>query len=306
LTRFLIGTGGWTYFQVPNTHPLKAYSKAFNFVEVNSTFYRIPNIKSVESWRRMVPSDFEFSVRCNQEITHNLRFQSTPKAHEILEKMINICGILNSEFLHFLTPASFQPNKFNSARIRDFFSTTNLGVVRPVLEVRSKIPLESGLIEILRDLDIVHSVDLLKGKKPAYNSDILYTRLFGKGYYNIYQPLDSELREVDRVVSQGNFKKAIISMHSNRMFKDAARFKLYKETGGFPMVTKSTGINSLVEVLQDDAKFPSTKEELVLHQGWKVIDLSEDERVRASYMLSKLSDKLYYDITEIVKVLETR
>ena len=304
MTKFLIGTGGWAYFQVPNVHPLVAYSRAFNFVEVNSTFYKIPNLKRVESWRRMVPSDFEFSVRCNKELTHNLRFRSVPETYEILERMLTICRVLKAELLHFQTAPSFQPNKPNKKIISDFFSILNLGEIRPVLEIRSKDRLDSSLIEALRELDIIHSVDLLNGEVPAYKSDILYTRLFGKGFHNIYQPLDNELREVDRVASQGHHKKAVITMHSNRMFKDAARFLMYKETGDFPMVTTSTGVNSLVEVLKEDARFPSTKEELVLHQGWKIIDLTEEKRVMASYLLGRLPDKTYYDLDEIVKVLE--
>jgi uncharacterized protein YecE (DUF72 family) len=303
LTEFLIGAGGWAYFQVPNVHSLVAYSQAFNFVEVNSTFYEIPDLKRVESWRRMVPSDFVFSVRCNKELTHTLRFQSVPETYEILERMVSICKVLDADLLHFQTPPSFKPDKTNGKIINDFFSGVDLHEIRPVLEVRSKRSLDSNFVKVLRDRNMVHSVDLLKGEEPAYKSDILYTRLFGKGFHNIYQPLDRELREVDRVASEGNYKKAVITSHSNRMFKDAARFLIYKETGKFPMVTKSTGVDSLAEVLSEDARFPSTKEQLVHHQGWKVIDLSEEKRVRASELLSRLSDKTYYDIVEIVNSL---
>jgi uncharacterized protein YecE (DUF72 family) len=304
LTEFLIGAGGWGYFHFPPLHPLAAYSQAFNFVEVNSTFYKIPDLRRVSSWRRMVPSDFEFSVRCNQKLTHDLRFQNTEETFQVLERMIAICKVLNSEFLHFQTPPSFQPSKSNGKIIGDFFSTINLGEIRPIIEIRSQNPLDSNFAEVLRELNFVHSVDLLKGEEPTYRADLLYTRIFGKGFHNIYQPLDSELREVDRVASQGNHKKAVITMNSNRMFKDAARFLIYKETGDFPMVTKSTGVNSLAEVLSEDAKFPSTKKDLVDRQGWKVIDLSREERVRASHLLDKLPDKTYYSIDEIVEVLE--
>jgi len=306
LTIFLIGAGGWAYFHVLNVHPLVAYSKVFNFVEVNSTFYEIPDLKMVESWRKMVPSSFEFSVRCNQELTHILRFQCIPQAYEVLERMAAVCSVLNAELLHFQTPPSFQPNKTNSKKIKDFFSSVDLGEIRPVLQVRSGSSPDSSFIEALRDLNIIHSVDLLKGEKPAYKSDTLYSRLFGKGYHNIYQPLDSELKEVDRVTSQGDFKKAVITMHSNRMYKDATRLLLYKETGNFPMVTKSTGINSLAEVLSEDAKFPSTKKELVLHQGWKVIDLTKEKRVRASNLLKNLPDKTYHNISEVLNALEAQ
>jgi hypothetical protein len=156
---------------------------------------------------------------------------------------------------------------------------------------------------MLQDLNIIHCVDLLKVKEPAYLNDILYTRLFGKGHHNVYQPLDSELKQIYETTSQEDVKKAVVTSHSVRMFKDAARFKIYKETGEFPMVTKSTGIDSLIEVLKEDARFPSNKNELINHLGWKVIDLTPKKRVHASDLLQKLPEKTYYDIDDIVQML---
>jgi uncharacterized protein YecE (DUF72 family) len=49
---------------------LKAYARFFDFVEVNSTFYTYPELSTVRSWRRRVPRDFEFSVKCHKDISH--------------------------------------------------------------------------------------------------------------------------------------------------------------------------------------------------------------------------------------------
>ena len=87
------------------------------------------------------------------------------------------------------------------------------------------------------------------------------------------------------------------------MFKDAARLKLYKENGKFPMVTKSTGIDSLTEVLNEDTRFPSNKTDLLNSQGWKIFDLTHQKRVRASDFLQKLPEKTYYGIDDIVQML---
>ena len=304
MTEFLIGTGGWAYFQIPDVNPLEAYSRAFNFVEVNSTFYEIPKMKMVEYWRKRVPEDFEFSVRCNKMLTHELMFESVPEAFRILDTMVRICEILKAEILHFQTPPSFTYNKINGKKVKDFFKSTKLNNLRIALEIRSPILLDPSFVKTIQDLNIIHCVDLLKGIKPAFQSDILYTRLFGKGHHNIYQPLDIELKQIDKAASKEGIKKAVITMHSNRMFKDAARFKIYKETGEFPMVTKSTGINSLAEVLKEDARFPSNKTELLNHQGWKIIDLTPNKRVHASDILQKLPEKTYYTIDDIVQTLE--
>lgn len=304
MARFLIGAGGWAYFQVPGVHPLVAYSRAFNFVEVNSTFYEIPSLKLVKSWRRMVLPNFEFAVRCNRTLTHRYRFKLTPEAFEALEKMINICNILKAEILHIQTPPTFQATKANVDLIRNFLSATDLKGVRLALEVRGgKRPLNSYLVKTMQDHNIIHCVDLSKDEEPAYKSDVLYSRLFGKGPNNVYQPTDEELRKIDRKASKGDHKTVAVSFHFVRMYKDAARLKIYKQTGKFPMVTKSTGLTSLMEVLREDAKFPSSKTELIRHQGWKLIDLTETKRVHASYVLEKLPEKTYNSVSEVVETL---
>lgn len=304
MTRYMIGAGGWGYFQISGMHPLVAYSKAFNFVELNSSFYQIPSLKNAETWRRMVPKDFEFTVRCNKTLTHNLKFQHVSGSFEILEKTINICKALKAEILHFQTPPSFPPSKTNAALIKDFFSSVRLKGIRVALELNAaKQPLSSEFIQIMLDHNIIHCVDLSRDEEPAVHSDILYSRLFGKGSHNIYQPTDQELKDIDSKISKSKPKKAVLGFHFIRMYKDAARFKLFKQSGKFPMVTKSTGIDSLKEVLQEDSRFPSNRKELIQHQGWKIIDLTPHERVHASDLLQKLPKKTYNGIDDITKVL---
>ncbi len=305
MTRFLIGAGGWAYFQVPGMQPLVAYSNAFNFVEVNSTFYEIPDLKLVESWRRLVPPDFEFAVRCNKALTHKYMFQPHPKTFEVLKKMTAICGALKAEILHLQTPPTFQPTKTNADLIRDFFSTANVRDIRIALEIRGgKRSINPYLAKAMRDYNMIHCVDLSRDEEPAYKCDILYTRLFGKGSHNIHQPTDQQLKKIEKKASEGNHETIAMSFHFVRMYKDAARLKIYKQTGKFPTVTKSTGLDSLKEVLEEDAKFPTDKARLIRHQGWKLIDLAKDERVHASSMLEKLPEKTYNSANDVVQTLQ--
>jgi len=306
LTRYLIGAGGWAYFQVPDLHPLVAYSKAFDFVEVNSTFYETPSLKLAESWRKLVPPDFEFAVRCSKALTHKYRFQPIPEAFDVLEKMNAICSTLKAHILHLQIPQTFQSTKTNIGLIRNFFSTANMKGIRVALEMRGhKQPLNSYLAKVMQDFNMVHCVDLSKDEEPAYKSDILYSRLFGKGPHNIYQPTDKELRKIDKRAFEGAHKKVAMTFHFVRMYKDAARFKTFKKTGKFPPVTRSIGVSSLKEVLKEDAKFPSSKTELIQHQGWKLIDLTKEEKDHASHLLQKLPEKMYNSINEVVQTLES-
>jgi len=81
-----IGAGGWAYFKVPEMDPLAAYSKAFDFVEVNSTFYTTPSIETVRSWRQREPDNFMFSVRCHKDMTHKYLISPGKESYEILNQ----------------------------------------------------------------------------------------------------------------------------------------------------------------------------------------------------------------------------
>lgn len=49
---------------------LKVYARAFETVEIDSTFYAIPSTATVEGWAKRTPVGFTFSLKLPQEITH--------------------------------------------------------------------------------------------------------------------------------------------------------------------------------------------------------------------------------------------
>lgn len=259
----------------------------------------------MEGWRKLVMLDFRFGVRA-----HRTMIQATPKwklkALDIFERMKQICDVLRSDFLHLQLPASLKLTQQWIDEFRSFVSSIDLGNLRLALEIRgvrpSKLPAE--LLRFMQDHDILHCTDVSKGEMPAYDSDVLYTRLFGKGEHNVYQPTDEELTEIDNKVSNSNSQKIVMSFHFVRMYKDAARLKIYKQTGKFPKVTRSTGLSSLEEVLSEDALFPATKQELMRNQGWKVFDLNEDKRAHARYLLQNLPERTYSNLDEVIQDLK--
>jgi len=81
-----LGTCGWNYdawvgpFYPIRTRPadfLRTYARAFDTVEVDSTFYAIPPAKTVRGWASRVGEGFEFALKLPQEITHELRLRSS-------------------------------------------------------------------------------------------------------------------------------------------------------------------------------------------------------------------------------------
>jgi uncharacterized protein YecE (DUF72 family) len=294
-----IGAGGWAYFVVPGMDSLTAYARAFDFVEVNSTFYATPSMEKVRSWRRKVPDDFMFSVRCHKDLTHKYLLSPRPENYEILKESLCICTELRAKVLHIQTPASFDPDE-KLKDIRDLLSSVDTGSVRLAWEIRGKIT--RGTIELMRDLGIIHCTDISR-EMPAVDSDILYTRLFGHGKHNLYQFDDMELLQMDIRINERP-EQAYLTFHGAKMYTDAARFKIYENSGTFTNITKSTGLASLKTVLEEDAQFPACKSDLIKKHGWKVFDLTETEHVHASMLLGKLPDRRYAGIEEVIRALK--
>lgn len=301
MTDYLVGTGGWAFFNVRDKPRLKAYSEVFNFVEVNCTFYEYPDIRKVEQWRRTVPEDFTFAVRCHQDLTHRIGLKSDDKAYYILGRMLTYCRILNAPFLVLETPTRYAMNQETVNGARDFLYSANLNGVRLVWEVRA--PVTSSVVDLMKDFNVIQCIDLAR-ETPSIESDIVYSRLFGKGKHNIWQFTDDELSDVDNEIESISPRIAALSYHGLRMNSDAARYMQYKKTGRFLPVTPFTGVDSARTVLAEDAQFPMSKPELIENQGWKVIDLNADKRVHLSELLAKIPEKTYDNIDEVVNTLE--
>jgi uncharacterized protein YecE (DUF72 family) len=82
--RIRIGTQGWNYpawvgaFYPDGTRPhdfLGVYARAFDVVEVDSTFYAVPAAKTVRGWAERTPDGFTFALKMPQEITHDRRLR---------------------------------------------------------------------------------------------------------------------------------------------------------------------------------------------------------------------------------------
>ena len=82
--KLYVGTSGYSYKEwkgsfypekIPAAEMLSYYASRLPAVELNNTFYRMPQRNMVESWRAQVPDDFRFSVKAAQRITHFKRLK---------------------------------------------------------------------------------------------------------------------------------------------------------------------------------------------------------------------------------------
>ena len=100
--KIYIGTSGWSYPTGPNkwkgifypkgkVDELTYFSKFFNSVEINVTFYRLIPENFSKSWVKKTPKDFKFSVKLFQKFTHPKMFEDmTGESGEVKKKDVDI------------------------------------------------------------------------------------------------------------------------------------------------------------------------------------------------------------------------
>ncbi len=122
-----IGCSGWHYkhwvgrfypAKTPASKMLDFYVRHFDTVELNNSFYKLPNVESFECWKKATPKGFLFAVKASRFITHNKKLKDPQNA---LENFLPRAEALGRK----LGPILFQlPPKWriNLGRLEEFLS----------------------------------------------------------------------------------------------------------------------------------------------------------------------------------------
>jgi uncharacterized protein YecE (DUF72 family) len=114
------GPGTWTgvFYPLKKTDELRFYSRYFNTVEVNSTFYHPCSPKSADGWVERTPEGFEFTVKAWQEFTHG-KAPLVPADVRIFQEGIQpLADAGKLGILLFQFPASFHSDDLTRDRLR--------------------------------------------------------------------------------------------------------------------------------------------------------------------------------------------
>ena len=114
--RFFVGTSGFSYKgwkgnfypeKIPAREMLRFYAGKLTGVEINNTFYRMPKVSVLESWRQQVPEGFRFAVKASRRITHFKRLQNADEETGYLLEVVQSLGPQLGVVL-FQLPPNFQ------------------------------------------------------------------------------------------------------------------------------------------------------------------------------------------------------
>ena len=186
--RLRVGTSGYNFDEwkgsfypekFPAAKMLAYYAERLETVEINYSFYRMPNAKTITGWDQAVPEGFSFVLKVSQKITHFKRL------HEIENELRYFCDTARG--LHAkLGPLLFQlpPNfKKDAERLRQTLALVP-PEIRAAWEFRHASWFDDDVYQILKRFNAALVVaDTEAGTTPEVaTADWGYVRLRDEGY----------------------------------------------------------------------------------------------------------------------------
>ena len=154
----IVGTSGYSYKEwkgtfypadLPAAKMLPFYAQHFGSVEINNTFYRMPEVKTVEKWAGEVPDGFKFVLKAPQRITHQKKLAGV---EDEVRYFLEVASVLGPK----LGPLLFQLPPYlrkEIDKLRGFLSLIPHGW-RIALEVRHDSWLDDEVYALLREHDV--------------------------------------------------------------------------------------------------------------------------------------------------------
>jgi uncharacterized protein YecE (DUF72 family) len=108
-----VGTSGYSYKawsgsfypeRLPAKEMLRFYASRLPAVEINNTFYRVPNEAMLQSWVARVPPEFRFVLKAPQKITHVKRLKDVSVEVGYFFRVATALGAHAGAFLVQLPP----------------------------------------------------------------------------------------------------------------------------------------------------------------------------------------------------------
>lgn len=161
--RFHIGTQGWSYPDwagpfypegTPASNYLSVYAKAFDAVEVDSSFYAVPPASHFLGWDERTPDSFRFALKLPGEITHEQRLRGSEYALSLFCKRAELLGEKLGIILIQLPP-DFTPGE--RAAFEAFLERLPAGF-RFAVEFRYPDWLSDEVYEVLRSAGVAHAL----------------------------------------------------------------------------------------------------------------------------------------------------
>ncbi len=207
---FRAGTSGWQYDHwsgvfyppdLPKDRWLEHYARHFDTVEVNNTFYRLPQAGTFDSWRERAPEGFCYALKFSRYGTHLKHLKDPAGSIGLFLERAERLGSLLGPIL-----VQLRPNwKVNLERLNGFLNEAPRRR-RWAVEFRDPSWLCQGAYEVLRAHNAALCIhDLIADHPRVVTADWVYLRFHGGGDGGNYsrQALIAAARQARRHLEEG-------------------------------------------------------------------------------------------------------
>lgn len=210
MSRFRVGTSGWQYdhwrgvlypAELAKKHWFRRYAEEFDTVEVNNTFYHLPEAKVFDDWREQAPPGFLYALKFSRFGTHlkHLKDPEEPIAR-FLDRARHLKRTLGPILVQL--PPHWKPDV---PRLADFLSAAPARH-RWAVELRDARWLRDDVLETLAQHGAALCLhDMIEDHPLELTTDWTYLRYHGKNYAGGYTPqkLSADARRIQRWLDDG-------------------------------------------------------------------------------------------------------
>lgn len=194
--RVHIGTSGWEYGhwrggfyprELQRDRWLEFHASHFDTVEINASFYRLPEGSTFERWAERVPAGFRFAVKASRYLTHVRRLRDPDEPLDRFRTRATRLGEHLGPILYQLPPR-WRPNPERLRRFLDAIS----GDRDQVIEVRDARWYRSDILDMIERSGASLCLHDMPGSatQPRPVGPLVYLRFHGAGekYGGSYPP----------------------------------------------------------------------------------------------------------------------
>jgi uncharacterized protein YecE (DUF72 family) len=191
-----VGTSGWDYRDwasrfyprdLPRDRWLEFYAREFDTVELNNSFYRLPDADAFTTWARRVPDGFSFAVKASRYLTHVRRLLEPTEPLHRLWSRARCLGEHLGPVLYQLPPR-WRPNPERLARFLEALPDGH----PQALEIRDPRWYGRWLVSRLESAGVALCLHDMVGSAPRPEpiGPFVYVRFHGSGirYGGRYTP----------------------------------------------------------------------------------------------------------------------
>ncbi|WP_455276156.1 DUF72 domain-containing protein [[Eubacterium] cellulosolvens] len=213
MAEILLGTSGWSYAEWEETlytrkqGKLTQYSSIFPTVEINSTFYALPKNEIVFGWTRHTPTNFKFSAKLPQTITHKKALDPSKGIESDLNLFLEVMKPLIDAGKLICILVQLPPFlKINIDRLESFLKLIPKQSLAFAVEFRHISWLQKDIFKLLEKYSAAYTIvdEPLLPPDAHITSDFAYFRWHGRGskpWFN-YRYSEEELEESVKRVNE--------------------------------------------------------------------------------------------------------